>query len=317
MTPFETVFARLEEAGAKPCPARRGFMAICPAHADKNASLNIDQGDGGRVILRCYAGCETKNVLESLGLTWGHLFPDGAPYRTSGGPKLEPLPPRPKIVEPVPPVPDADLLQRIIGHALDGVQTDAAWPWLKKRGVSVETCLKWCVGYMPWIRFKGWRGAMPRCWVIPVSDSAGNVVALKLHREQPPEGFQKGSWAPIGTQPADKPRHGFATFWPAPESFPASEKLYLLPGELKALAVLGAGRSAISITAGEGMRWTPGLMRRIEGRRVVIVYDDDEAGRRFLIQTTSALRGWVASLSRLTFGSTQGDKASEPRAAQV
>ena len=193
MTPFETVFARLEEAGAKPCPARRGFMALCPAHGDKNASLNIDEGVGGRVILRCYAGCDTKAVLESLGLTWGHLFPDGAPYREAGAAPLPPLKARPKIIEPVPPVPDRDLLSRIIGHALEGVQSEAAWPWIKKRGLTVETCLRYTVGYMPWIRFKGWKGALPRCWVIPVSDEAGNVVALKLHREQVPAGYQKSS----------------------------------------------------------------------------------------------------------------------------
>jgi hypothetical protein len=300
MSPFDLVVARLQEMDLAPVPARRGVMARCPAHPDRNASLNVDVGDHGRVLVRCYAGCDAKAVVSAMGLTWGHLFPDGLPYRD--GTPLPKLPPRRPDPEPVPPVPDRDLLNRILGHALEGVQTDAAWPWIQARGVDVETCLRWTVGYMPWIRFKAWKGAIPRVWIIPVSDANGNVVALKMHREKPPEGFAKGSWAPIGTEPAEKPRHGFNTFWPAPESFPAAEKLYLLPGELKALAVLHAGRAAVSITAGEGMRWTEGLLHRIEGRRVVIVYDDDDAGRKFLIRTTAALRGWVAGLSKLTFG---------------
>jgi hypothetical protein len=106
--------------------------------------------------------------------------------------------------------------------------------------------------------------------------------------------------------PADKPRHGFATLWPPPETFDVAEKLYLLPGELKALAVLGAGRAATSITAGESTRWTPGLLARLAGRRVVIVYDDDPSGIRFLATTTAALKGWAASVSKATFGRKVG-----------
>lgn len=301
MTPLETVVAALEAAGANPRPSARGFAALCPAHGDRNPSLSVAAGEGGRVVVRCYAGCDTRAVLEAIGLTWGHLFPDGAPYRVPGqaAPTVPPV--KRTIREPEPPTPDFDLVDRIMVHALENVQGDAAAPWRNKRGVSVKVCLKYCVGFMPWMRFKGWRGAIPNVWVIPVTHY-GKVVALKLHRENPPEGFAKGSWAPIGMTPADKPRHGFATLWPAPESFDPREKLYLLPGELKALAVLDTGRAATSVTAGEGMRWTPGLLKRFEGRQVCIVYDDDNAGRKFLGTTSAALSGWAAKVTRATFG---------------
>lgn len=300
---FDFVLSRLNDAGAKPVPGRRGFACLCPAHGDRNASLNVDMGAGGRVILRCYAGCETTAILDALGLEWGHLFPDGRPYRDPNAPPPKPLPPvlaRP--VEPVEPVPNRDLLLRIMGHALENVQKECANPWLDKRGLTVETCLKYQVGFMPWIRFTSWRGAVPNVWIIPVENAEGRLVALKLHRENPPAGFSKGSWAPIGTEPADKPRHGFSTLWPPPEAFAPAEKIYLLPGELKALAVLGAGRAATSITAGESTRWTPGLLQRLAGRPVCIVYDDDPAGLKFLATTSAALKGWAASVSKATFG---------------
>ena len=53
----------------------RGFMARCPVHDDRTPSLSINQADGGRILLHCWAGCETTAVLAALGLTWSDLFP--------------------------------------------------------------------------------------------------------------------------------------------------------------------------------------------------------------------------------------------------
>jgi hypothetical protein len=50
-------------------------MARCPAHDDKNPSLAIAEGDDGRALLTCHAGCATAAVVEALGLTMADLFP--------------------------------------------------------------------------------------------------------------------------------------------------------------------------------------------------------------------------------------------------
>jgi hypothetical protein len=48
-------------------------MWQCPAHEDRNPSLEVkDKGD--KVILVCYAGCQTDDVRTALGLEWGDLF---------------------------------------------------------------------------------------------------------------------------------------------------------------------------------------------------------------------------------------------------
>lgn len=54
-----------------------GWLALCPAHADRSPSLSIDRGDDGRVLLKCMAGCDTEAVLKAAGLTWSDIFPDG------------------------------------------------------------------------------------------------------------------------------------------------------------------------------------------------------------------------------------------------
>lgn len=54
----------------------RGYIARCPSHSDRCPSLSIAQGDDGRVLLYCFAGCEVENICEAIGLTVGDLFPD-------------------------------------------------------------------------------------------------------------------------------------------------------------------------------------------------------------------------------------------------
>ncbi|WP_089169014.1 DUF927 domain-containing protein [Azotobacter chroococcum] len=51
-------------------------VACCPAHQDKSPSLSLSRGQGGRVLVHCHAGCETRDVLAAVGLELKDLFPD-------------------------------------------------------------------------------------------------------------------------------------------------------------------------------------------------------------------------------------------------
>lgn len=52
-----------------------GWTALCPAHEDRNKnSLSINQGTDGRVLLKCFAGCETERIVDARGLTMADLF---------------------------------------------------------------------------------------------------------------------------------------------------------------------------------------------------------------------------------------------------
>lgn len=75
--PLSRVLARLEELGCRPVGTNGTWRARCPAHDDRRPSLSIREGDDGRVLLKCHAGCSTEEVLAALGLGWGDLFPDG------------------------------------------------------------------------------------------------------------------------------------------------------------------------------------------------------------------------------------------------
>lgn len=51
------------------------WMAKCPAHPDGTASLSLTCDDNG-VGMQCMAGCETEDVIASIGLQWTDLFPE-------------------------------------------------------------------------------------------------------------------------------------------------------------------------------------------------------------------------------------------------
>jgi hypothetical protein len=52
------------------------YMCKCPAHEDKTASLTVTEKDTDHIYLHCFAGCETIDILQSVGLDWDALFPD-------------------------------------------------------------------------------------------------------------------------------------------------------------------------------------------------------------------------------------------------
>jgi len=54
------------------------WSARCPGHDDRGPSLAIRELDDGRVLLRCFAGCQTDDVLDAVGLTFSDLYPPRA-----------------------------------------------------------------------------------------------------------------------------------------------------------------------------------------------------------------------------------------------
>lgn len=50
------------------------WLARCPAHEDKHPSLSVATGHDGAVLLHCWGGCDTGDVLAALGLDWPDLF---------------------------------------------------------------------------------------------------------------------------------------------------------------------------------------------------------------------------------------------------
>ena len=89
MTPIENLISRLDKVKGR----NGSWTARCPAHADKGPSLAVREGEDGRVLLHCFAGCETASVLGAVGMDMTDLFPPDAKrrdYPVEGKPSMKP-----------------------------------------------------------------------------------------------------------------------------------------------------------------------------------------------------------------------------------
>lgn len=64
------------------------WLAICPAHDDRSASLSLRHNDG-KTLIHCFAGCSVHEVVSAIGLEISDLFP---PRDSYGKPERNPFP---------------------------------------------------------------------------------------------------------------------------------------------------------------------------------------------------------------------------------
>ncbi len=60
-----------------PQKSSAGYVCRCPAHDDAKPSLSISEGDGGRILFKCHAGCSFDSITAALGLSASDLAPNG------------------------------------------------------------------------------------------------------------------------------------------------------------------------------------------------------------------------------------------------
>mgnify|MGYP007100057138 CR=1 FL=1 len=61
------------EVGKDPGSSANGH---CPCHHDSTGSLSVILNDQGTILIRCFAGCETRDIVKELGFEMSNLFND-------------------------------------------------------------------------------------------------------------------------------------------------------------------------------------------------------------------------------------------------
>ena len=270
----------------------------CPFHGGSDSLAVYQQND--TAYWKCYAGCGEGTIVDARRIRGRYRSDREAIASLSQelGLKL----PSPTITEPVL---DLARAERFIFHARDTLQDrlDIQQKWMiDKRHITLDTCLKFCVGFLPEFKLQYYKPkpwTLYNAWVLPLIDATGAWKAVKLHFEQSLDKYprenhgypikgMKNSFAPFGTQPPYrpatavqsevKPRHAWLGLWPPPEFFPMEEWIVLCPGELKALSAISRNWNATSITTGEAAKLPASELSRLKDRKVFIVYDNDAAG---------------------------------------
>jgi len=333
----------------------------CPFHEDHSPSMSVWQADSGEWAYSCKAcsaggsivdaystingsstGDTIKAVLREATSTLMLSEPPDADadpnkYQEKSNEKPNTKSGAKANASTIPPRPDSRRLDNLIAASVAHL---AAHPELfgigTKRGLTAEVCGRFQVGHLPALTFREW-GSRELCdtWILPILLPDGSdYCAIKLHSDNPGRAPKCG-WAPFGTMPFEKPRHGMNTWFPHPAellapvatghgpSVPSSairaghpwevaagdgREIYICPGELKALAIMSAGWPALSLTGGEAAKVTKEMIATfapLTGRRLVLLYDDDEAGQKWRDRMNIELSAVAESVHTRTFGTKE------------
>jgi hypothetical protein len=105
--------------------AGAAWMACCPAHQDRDPSLAITDSRDGKVLVRCHAGCDQRDVIAALRARGAWDADARRPTRFSRKPD-----------RPLPAEPDSDAIKRT--EAALAIWSDAQ----SAEGTPVETYLR-------------------------------------------------------------------------------------------------------------------------------------------------------------------------------
>jgi hypothetical protein len=68
------------------------WIARCPAHEDRHASLSVRELDDGRVLVHDFAGCSVHEIVSAVGIELTDLFPPRVPGRDAFKRERRPFP---------------------------------------------------------------------------------------------------------------------------------------------------------------------------------------------------------------------------------
>ena len=77
------LLSRLQKVKSR---GRDSWVACCPAHDDKSPSLKIDI-KGGKILIKCWTGCSTEDILGAAGLEFKDIMPEQPLDQRSSGKK--------------------------------------------------------------------------------------------------------------------------------------------------------------------------------------------------------------------------------------
>lgn len=227
------------------------YMAQCPGHEDKRASLSLRMGEKG-IVMHCLAGCQTPDVLKAMGLTMKDLFLDGD---------------RP--------------VRKARGKADAGTQMEAAPPSVPKKKTSAKPFV---VGGSYSARAvdpesgETIRREETITRVYEYTDLEGKPllqVARTDRKSFPVIHLDAGSWY------WGDGGHG-AILYHLPrlqEGIAQHQRIYLVEGEKDVEALEGLGLYATTNKGGAN-KWRSEISRQLIGARVVIIPDLDDSGRK-------------------------------------
>jgi putative DNA primase/helicase len=242
----------LREHGRAPLRSGSRVMARCPSHPDTSPSLSATEGDDGRVLVHCHAGCSIDEICRALGIRSRDLFAGNGHRALKTSPVTAPSPALGRPPEPLPS--DAEL-QRA-QERLHG--SDVEKRLQAERGWGLLTIISYDLGLAEDGRI-----------VIPFRDQAGQLVNIERYapferdgvKTLPLEGRSRELLLPPGA---------------------LKEEILITEGASDAIAATSNGLAAVG--APSASIWKDHYTAQLKAAGVTTAYvvgDCDGAGRKF------------------------------------
>lgn len=221
-------------------PAGNGYNVECPAHIDKVASLSVTQGKKG-ILVKCQAGCTVDAICKNLGIATADLF--NQPVSQNGSNRN--------------------------GNGNGNWRLIATHEYKYFNGFPAYEVLKWETpkGKIFTPRWKSNTGQ----WIN--GSKAGEYYLQPFYNE----------WRPVkpNTDPVYQ-RQAFPALtlilyrWP--EWAGSTDCLIITEGEKDADRAWSEGFQATTNTGGANRKWTKEFSQAVDGRKIVIIPDEDPSG---------------------------------------
>jgi hypothetical protein len=259
---LQDVHMALEHAGSHPKPlVGDSFTARCPAHDDRDPSLSVSKGEHG-ILVHCFAGCQTTDILDRLGLSYNDLFYEtSTPNGNGNGVAPEALARHLRNTTPRPAPVQAG--SYVTPHDREALQADTQLlaQVQHERCITAETLARVGCGLTPDKRI-----------IIPTYDRDGEPaprlwVALSDQRQP-------------GKPKISGPRGAKPDLWPRPETpkYADNSDVIIVEGEPDALVGITHGLQVVGLP-GVNTWQHEDAARFARFNQVTVVLDDDETGR--------------------------------------
>ena len=222
---------------------QNSWLVRCPAHGDKQSSLQISL-DGERVLVNCYAGCNTSEVLSTVGLVFEDLFlGDWKPVKKAKKRSKPKLKEKPDI----------------------RYEFTATGSWIHYSYYNADGSLAHQT-----IRIPG--------KTTEYKESTGEFIReykdKQFRQRRPDKNGKKGwTWSLIGIEPV-------LYNLPAINKADKDQAIFLVEGEKDAENLSLAFKVLTTTPPLGGGKWQPQWTKMLAGRKVYMVPDNDKTGSR-------------------------------------
>ena len=258
------------------------YMARCPAHDDRKASLAVKMGDK-KIVCQCMAGCAYEDIIAAMGLDWKDVVKPEYLHEMAG----QPAPRRRRSA----PKPEAK-----------------AKPEEKKPGIPVDLSRMKVGG--TYTHKQGGQAVQSRITAqYDYTDAQGNPVVRVFRTEdkQFPTIHMEGDtwcWGDGGRQDL---------LYRLPEVCAAiqrGDRIYLVEGE-KDVHTMAAANLTATCNKGGARKFPEALAQELKGARVAIIPDNDEPGRKHALLAARSLEGIAKEVRILDLRKIEGVELPE------